>query len=154
MSNPYWIYPLHVLEIKPEVEKYAQDDPSRGISAHFMNLHFDLDCHIPSKFSIGKFDKRRALPFKYTQFIKFQSNRPVRNAYNVIISQVLPILYLSNSNQSAINEIILLVKTLEQNGFQAARLVRKVDLWLAQGHFPAVKIDIDTIRQALNTLLE
>jgi len=77
-----------------------------------MNLHFDIGCQFPSKFSISKFDKWRALLFKYTQFIKSQSNWPVRNAYNVIISQILPILYLSNSNQFAINEIVLLVQTL------------------------------------------
>lgn len=55
-SNPFWIYPLHVLEIKPEVEKFATDDPHRGISAHFLNVQFDLHLKDPNCFLIRKFD--------------------------------------------------------------------------------------------------
>lgn len=102
---------------------------------------------------IKKFDKRRALPFAYTQFIKFNSNRPVRNAYNVIISQVLPILYLSNNDQSAIDEILLLLHIMERNGFQRQQLLNKVRSWLAHGHFPASRVNLVTILDALGKLL-
>jgi len=145
IDNPFWIYPLHVLEIKPEVEKFAEDDPLRGISAHFMNVQVDINMNAAADFLIKKFDKRRALPFKYTQFIKFHSNRPVRNAYNVIVSQVLPILYLSNDTQSAIHEIILLIRTLVSNGFQEERLRQKVTTWLSTGHFPACTVNVSSI---------
>ncbi|KAG0574011.1 hypothetical protein KC19_VG227700 [Ceratodon purpureus] len=62
---------------------------------------------VPTDFLTKKFNKRRALPFWYTLFIKFNSNRPIFNAYNIIISEVLPILYILNSTKAACDEIIL-----------------------------------------------
>lgn len=144
-ENPYWIYPLHLLEIKTEIEHFAPDDPSRGISAHFMNLHIHINVNEPAYFVLQKYDKRRSLPFQYTQFIKFHSNRPIRNAYNIILSQVLPILYLSNDNRSAVQEILCLVRTLVNNGFQADQLMQKVSVWLQGGQFPATKVHVPTI---------
>lgn len=138
-----------MLEIKPEIEKFDKLEPLRGISAHFMNLQFDLNLGNPSGFMIRKYNKRRDLPFAYTQFIKFKSNRPVRNAYNVIISQVLPILYLSNNDQSAIDEIMLLIYIMERNGFQRAQLLHKVHSWLAHGYYPASRVNIVTILDAI-----
>jgi hypothetical protein len=88
--------PLHLQEIKPEVLEYALDDPFKGIGAHFMNIEFKIDVANIGAFSMRKFDKRRGLQFKYTQYIKFQSNWLVKQSYNIVISQVLLILYVSN----------------------------------------------------------
>jgi hypothetical protein len=98
----------------------------------------------PELFAMAKYDKRRDLPFRYTQFIKFKSNRPVRQAYNVIISQVLPILYISNDTESAVLEIEILLNTLSSNGFQETRLRNLVVKWLSTGQFPASRIHIPT----------
>lgn len=38
LDNPFWIYPLDVLEIKNKVSKYSLRDTSIGIQASFMNL--------------------------------------------------------------------------------------------------------------------
>jgi len=70
-SNPYWIYPLNVLEIKSEVSKYAEQEPHRGIQASFMNMEIIISETDPSAYSICKYDKRRKLPFAYAQYIKF-----------------------------------------------------------------------------------
>lgn len=37
----------------------------------------------------------RGIPFTYTQYLKFRSNRPIKQAYNVVVSQKNHILYLS-----------------------------------------------------------
>lgn len=148
-DNPFWIYPLHILEIKSEVSKHAYDDPSRGISAHFMNVQFDIHDDGTGHFTMRKFDKRRNLPFKYTQFIKFQSNRPVRQSYNIIISQILPILYVSNDTMNALEEIRLLVHILCRNGFSENRLRRRVTDWLQTGTFPGIKVNLDTLIQMI-----
>jgi hypothetical protein len=37
-NNPFWIYLLEVLEIKPEVTTYDSSNPLRRISANFMNV--------------------------------------------------------------------------------------------------------------------
>jgi len=56
-DNPFWIYPLNFLEIKTEVEKYAMNEPRRGIAAHFMNLHVNIDTNLPTNFLLRKYDK-------------------------------------------------------------------------------------------------
>lgn len=140
-ENPFWIYPLDILEIKPEVHKYDEHHPTRGISAHFMNAQIDIDPTATGQYVLRKYDKRRALPFPYTQFIKFASNRPVKQAYNVIISQILPILYISNNNEVAIKEIKLLILTMCNNGFQSQRVTHQIVEWLQTSHFPETKID-------------
>ncbi len=78
--NPFWIYPLHILEIKCEITRYSGSEPKHGLEAHFMNLNvsiLDLDNQRPN-YRLSKFDKRRDLPFQYSQYIMFQSNRLVK----------------------------------------------------------------------------
>jgi hypothetical protein len=149
-TNPYWIYPLQFLEIKPEFSAYAADTPLRGISTHFMNLQFDLDLVQPHLFSLKKFDKRHALPFKFTQFIKFHSNRPVKQCYNIVIGQVLPILYISNNPTSTVHEILQLINTLVANGFQENRLRKNILNWLADGHFPTSLVNTEHVIKLLS----
>ena len=137
-DNPYWIYPLDIIEIKTEVSQFSQISPKHGILAHFMNvlIHVNEDT---SEYIMRKFDKRRDLPFKYTQFIMFQSNRPVKQAYNVVISQTVPILYLSNNVSVAAQEVIALFTTLSSNGFRLQKLRQLVVMFLVNNHFPALK---------------
>jgi len=116
-TNPYWIYPLNVLEIKCEVSKFSEQDPLKGIHANFMNFEIKVSEDEPSAYRVCKYDKRRALPFSYTQYIKFQSNRPIKQAYSISVSQTVPILYISNSVEAATVEIQLLIETLVNNGF-------------------------------------
>ena len=151
LDNPFWIYPLQFLEIKEETSSFSSTVPGRGISAHFMNVEIILNETIPMQFQFKKFDKRRSLPFQYTQYIKFKSNRCVRQAYNIVISQVLPILYISNSNESAIKEISILIRIMTDNGFNSNRLFKNIRYFLEQGSFPGCKIDAMSIASAITT---
>jgi hypothetical protein len=85
-ENPFWIYPLHILEIKKETSQFSSLDPQKGVVAHFMNVEVAVNEHHPELYTFQKFNKRRALPFQYIQYIKFSSNRPVKQAYNICIS--------------------------------------------------------------------
>ena len=105
-------------------------------------MNVTLQISESSTYSIRKYDKRRDLPFPYTQFLKFRSNRPVKQSYNVIISQVLPILYVSNSVSSAVQEIESLITTMVANGFTEQRLRRLVVDWLKTNNFPHTKFSI------------
>ena len=132
------------MQIKPEVTTYDTRNPLRGISANFMNI--TLEINETSEYMIRKHDKRRSLPFSYTQFLKFRSNRPIRHSYNIIISQVLPILYVSNSVHYAAQEIELLMAIMVSNGFQEQRLRHLVLEWLKVNNFPLTKFSIvDTV---------
>lgn len=79
MSNPYWIYPLHILDIKLELSCFSNKDTSHGIKAYFMNVLVSISDEESRIFTMQKFDKRRDLPFAYTQYIKLSSNRLVNH---------------------------------------------------------------------------
>ena len=149
LSNPFWIYPLHILEIKTEVSNFSITNPSHGINAHFMNVLVNVSNEIFGTFTLQKFDKRRDLPFTYTQYIKFNSCRPVKQAYNIVISQTIPILYLSNDIQLARQEIYNLINTLSSNGFRRQRLLQLVTSTLSTTTFPAVKFKVTDLVQLL-----
>jgi hypothetical protein len=149
-DNPYWIYPLDVLEIKEETIAFSLTVPGKGILAHFMNAEFQANEELPTLFSFRKFDKRRNLPFAYTQYIKFHYNRAVHQAYNIVISQVLPILYISNSESAALDEIKILIDTMTANGFQKPCLQNIINRFLSQGSFPSCLIDIQNLVLALS----
>jgi hypothetical protein len=85
-ENPFWIYPLGVLEIKEETSAYSQNDPTKGVQMHFMNIEVTVNESAPQLYRFRKYDKRRSLSFPCTQYIKFRSNRNVRQAYNIAIS--------------------------------------------------------------------
>ena len=63
-SNPFWIYPLGIVEIKQEIDKFSTRFPQRGTSAHFMNMQISVINEIDGTFRTHKFDKRRNLPFQ------------------------------------------------------------------------------------------
>jgi hypothetical protein len=155
-DNPFWIYPLHILEIKTEVSNFSTVNPTSGIKAHFMNVLMTISNEDNGVYTIQKFDKRRDLPFTYTQYIKFNSNRPVKQAYNVIVSQTVPILYLSNDVYLAKREIETLVSTLANNGFRRQKLLQLVIKTLSRTTYPAVRFtvkDLITLLQGTFTVL-
>lgn len=144
-DNPYWIYPLNILEIKEETAGFSKQDNQRGVLAQFMNVELMVNEEYPRMYTYKKYDKRRGLPFQYTQYIKFRSNRPVRQAYNICISQVLPIIYISNNDKDAIREIQCLITTMCSNGFQKNRLLNTICQFLEKGPFPAARVNIEQI---------
>lgn len=152
-NNPYWIYPLTVLQIKEETSKYDSEHPTRGIEANFMNMTISVNTVYPEMYQCRKYDKRRNLPFKYTQYIKFRSNRSVRQAYNIVISQTMPILYISNTVEAAVDEIHCLIQTMTNNGFNTKRLINNISQFLRCGSFPGVKIDTASILLKLDSLV-
>lgn len=71
-------------------------------------------------------------------------------SYHIIISQVFSILYISNNTALAVQKIMLLIHTLESNGFLTKRLQNRITNWLLTWAFPATKINIDTTIQFIN----
>lgn len=148
-NNPFWIYPLNVLEIKEETSTFDPHDLQRGLSAHFMNVEISVNTENNELYTFKKYDKKRVLPFNYTQYIKFKSNRCVRQAYNIAISQLLPILYISNTNDATIHEIQLLINTMTRNGFNNLRLRNSIRQFLLTSSFPGFMVCIQSIISAV-----
>jgi hypothetical protein len=141
-TNPYWIYPLGIVEIKNEIDRFSATFPQRGTSAHFMNMHISIINEVDGVFRTHKFDKRRNLPFEYSQFLQFRSNRSVSQSYNIIQSQAFPILYLSNNVHDVLNELESLLQALMTNGFWRHKLKSQLIKFLRLGSFPALKFDL------------
>lgn len=146
-DNPFWIYPLNVLEIKCEVSEFALDNSKRGVHAHFMNLDIQINWKSgdSGSYELCKYDKRRQLPFAYTQYIKFASNRPVNQSYGIAISQTVPIIYLSSTMELALQEIQLLIDVMTQNGFNKNQVRTRITKFLCQGSFPGAKFSINDL---------
>jgi len=86
LDNPYWIYPLNVLEIKCEVGKYSASNSNLGIEANFMNMEIAVSDNNSGTYTTQKFDKRRTLSFEYMQYIMFKSNRPIKQSYSIALT--------------------------------------------------------------------
>ena len=152
-SNPFWIYPLQIVEIKTEIDKFSVLFPQRGTSAHFMNMQISVMNELDGVFRTHKFDKRRNLPFRYSQFLQFRSNRSVSQSYNIIQSQAFPILYLSSNEFDAQNELEFLLRTLTENGFRPHKLKSRLIKFLRHGSFPGLRFDILRVVQYLERLV-
>ena len=70
-----------------------------------MNLEILLSEAQLGRYEMCKFDKRRSLPFSYSQSLKFKSNHPIKQSYSIVVSQTIPVLYLSSTEAAAIIEI-------------------------------------------------
>jgi hypothetical protein len=148
-SNPYWIYPLDIVEIKSEIDRFSTVFPQRGTSAHFLNMQISIINEENGIYRTHKFDKRRNLPFAYSQFLQFKSNRSVSQSYNIIQSQAFPILYISNNIHDVLNELEFLLQALTANGFRRHRLINRLLKFLLLGSFPALKFDLLEVIQYL-----
>lgn len=145
VDSPFWIYPLHLVELQIELDTSREDIPHWGLSRHFLNVHISISDFCSGSYSSAKFDKRRRLPFPFQQFIQFKSNRPVQQSYNIVISQVVPILYMSSDPMLAFQEIQILLNTLKANGFRYHRLARIVIRFCSSNVFPGLRFDLDKL---------
>ena len=151
--NPFWICPLHILEIKTEVSCFSTINPTHGIKAYFMNVLMSISNEDHGLFTHQKFDKRRDLPLSYTQYIKFNSNRPIKQAYNIIISHTIPILYLSSDMMLAKQEISKLISTLVGNGFQKSKLLLLVIITMSKINYSVVTFEVKDLAAALQGMI-
>ena len=73
----------------------------------------------------------------------------MRQAYNIAISQVLPILYTSSLDEFALKEIDILIKTMIGNGFNGHILLNNIQHFLENGSFSGSRVDAVSIAFAL-----
>lgn len=113
-NSKIWI--IHYIYTPSEVSQFSTSSLQFGIKAHFINVFTSVIDKQTGKFLMRNFDKRCDLLFKYSQYINFKSNKHMKHAYNVVISQTIPILYISNCPLLAMHEIHALINILTANG--------------------------------------
>ena len=148
-ENPYWIYPLHILDIKPTVDSFIAGSywgqaVQLGVATTF--LHFEcrvLEPGTPGGYEFCRHDKTAALQIAVVQFVHFFSNRPPSAVLNVALSQLVPYLYISSTCELAQAALDLLVRRLTRNGVPRRRLLRTLRHFLDReaGNLPGLRFD-------------
>lgn len=151
-NNPLWIYPLGLVEIEPKMTVTLPENSSWVTDAHFLSIRIIIFDTTLGSFHTEKYDKRKSLLFQFQQYIWFLSNRPVKQAYNISLSQTLPILYISSSSYRALLEIQTMINTFVENGFLAPRLYRMVLNFCTTGFFLSICYSIEDLRILLQGL--
>lgn len=150
-DNPFWIYPLNLLEIKPTSSIPIPVEGQRETTtADFLDTSFiwedDHNVHF------RKFDKRRDLDFQAVKYISLASNRPVRQSYKVMVSQLIPIIYRHSQEQECAAEISTLISDFANNGFEKDRLWDLACKTMKSRTFPGSKVDARRVETYLNNL--
>jgi hypothetical protein len=114
-----------------------------------MNLDICVSESMHGTYETCKYDKQRSLPFKYTQYIMYKSNRPIKQSYSILVSQTVPILYLSSTSGAATREVQILIDTMIKNGFQEKRLRHLVSSFLSSNSFPGLKFKLEDLVTAI-----
>lgn len=118
-----------------------------GLADHFLNVKIDVFDFILGTYQFTKFDKCRLLPFPFQQYTQFKSNSLVLQSYNIVLSQVIPILYMCNSTTTAIHEIEILLETLQMTRFCRQQLLQLVHQFCSTQVFPGIQFPLhDLIR--------
>jgi hypothetical protein len=144
-DNPYWIYPLPLVEIKECIAK--EKDLINGqkliTAINFLNLSLELKGN--GSFLLQPYDKTQELPFKILRFVSLHANRPIVQSYKMILSQVFPIPYLCNELDYAKKRIDFLVDQMVVNRFRKSRLIGFIRKFLQNNSFPGALVDISEL---------
>ena len=92
-----------VFKIKCEVSKFSKLNLLRGIQASFMNIEISIFEASLEAYGLCKYEKWRALPILYTQYIKFKSNCLINlhcNKMRTIVCQFMTHSHLFNLQRS------------------------------------------------------
>lgn len=109
-----------------------------------MNVLVSISDEDSGMFMLHKFVMRRGIPFTYTQYLKFRSNRPIKQAYNVVVSQKNHILYLSYDVNQALHKIKNFVfYTLANDGFQKDKLLQVMIMTITKTTYIAVNFKVN-----------
>lgn len=127
-------------------------NPWWGINAHFLNICILITNTILGTFNTKKYDKRRLLPFRFQQLVCFKSNKLVQQAYNIVLSQTLPILYTTNLTQQALSKIQTMVNIFVENGFQSPQLYKMILNFCSTEFFHGLRFSIEDFGTMLHGL--
>lgn len=89
-------------EIQPEMDLAHPSIEGCGQSAHFLNVQINILDISNGTYETTKFDKMWYLLFPFVQYIQYKSNRAVKKSYNIVIFQLILILYMSSTVELAL----------------------------------------------------
>ena len=141
-SNPFWIYPLNILSVKPTVETWLPSTSPWVFGKQVHYLSFTLTVEEEGGSTMTRYIKRDTLPFETVTFLAYRSNRRVAALYGTPVGQVVPYLYVhSNAGSAKISLTKLVNFLIDVKGFPEARLVRTINDTLRGGQYPGLLYD-------------
>ncbi|GBG76847.1 hypothetical protein CBR_g23062 [Chara braunii] len=146
-NDPCWIYPDEYIGIKENTEVVVD---GCGRKANFLCVTITITSPETGTYVTSRHDKRADLGFASCRFMKYKSNRSVKQALQIITAQVAQILLLCSKPGDAAEEIKKVMTAMRNNGFARDAywgVVRKT-LWNAYRYQPDM-VSVHTVREAL-----
>ena len=137
-SNPYWIYPLHIINLK--LTSIVMD--SITLSTTYLCSIIELSKPFIGFYTSKIHWKKDKLPCNNISSIFLHSNRPRNQCYNVVLSQIIPIVYSASSSLIAYLDILKLIDLFIKNGFKKRRLFTIILNFLKSNSFPGIRFDV------------
>lgn len=140
-SNPYWIYPLHIIQLKNTTTMCG----NLTLNTSFLCTSISLISPFFGNYQFGLIWRKDKLPWRNISFIFANSNRPRNQSYNVCISQILPIIYSASCPKMAFFDTLKLVSLFEKNGFKPNQLYHIILKFLNTSFFLGLRFDIQLL---------
>ena len=144
-SNPYWIYPLHIIQLKLTSTTCKEIT----LQSTFLCVTVKLTKPFIGSYTSRINWKKDKLPCNNISYIFLHSNRPRNQSYNVAISQVMPIIYSASSAFLAYLDILKLVELFHNNGFKQFHLHKIIINFLKTNSFPGIRFKIELLIELL-----
>ncbi|GBG64106.1 hypothetical protein CBR_g40554 [Chara braunii] len=149
-NDPCWVYPDQFIEIKENTEVH---EDGIGYVANFLSMTITVTSPIEGTYITSQFDKRTDLGFSPCRFMKFKSNRSIKQSLQIITTQVAQILMICSDPESAANEIAKIVPAMMENGFAAGACWRVGKKTLRNAHlYQPSSLSVHVIREALTNI--
>ena len=145
-DNPRWIYPLHIIQLKPTANYFNHITTS----SVFLCAKFILHRPFIGNFSSSINWKKDKLPCDNVSYLFLKSNRPIKQCYNVCISQVVTILYTASHCFLALQDIYKLIYLLQQNGFHKNTLIHVIYSYVLENEFPGIHFNKILLLKMIN----
>ena len=145
-DNPKWIYPLHIIQLKPTATYHNHITTN----AVFLCAKFTLHRPFIGNFSSSINWKKDKLPCNNVSYLFLKSNRPIKQCYNVCISQVVTILYAASHCFLAFQDLNKLIYLLKNNGFHKNTLIHIIYSYILENEFPGIHFDKSLLLKMIN----
>ncbi|GBG63128.1 hypothetical protein CBR_g36615 [Chara braunii] len=119
-EDPICLYPSEFIEIK---EQNIDDKTST-----FLNLKLRIETP-EGGYNTEKFDKVEEMGLEVNRYIRFDSNRPIKQSLSIILGQVAAALIVSSNPTTAARDVKRIVDRMSRDGFNEKRcwgMVRRV----------------------------
>ncbi|GBG67058.1 hypothetical protein CBR_g78839 [Chara braunii] len=149
-DDPSWIYMAQYIEIKENTEV---DEEGFGRVASFLSVTLTVTSPADGSYSTSRHDRRMGLVFAPCRFIKFRSNKSIRQSMQIITAQVAQILLLCSEPEDAANQLAGIVATMRDNGFAASACWAVVKKTLRNANlYQPGRLSVHMIKEALADL--